>query len=215
MPKIKKQSLVDQIYSRLREDILNLRFPLGSRINVNEIQDELGVSSTPLREALNRLQQEGLVVMENNVGASVLTLDAHDVDEIEELAFTLQSAAVRFSLERGDRAAMLQRIEEQLQRYASARSARECTRAVFELIGTFYHNCGNRRLDSSMIALQGQVLLLRGIYADCPGSRENLDLLKQVRDGVKANDAGLILSALQAYSRRSQDAVITWLADRA
>ena len=215
MAKIKKQSLVDQIYSRLREDILNLRFPLGSRINVNEIQDELGVSSTPLREALNRLQQEGLVVMENNVGASVLTLDAHDVEEIEELAFTLQSAAVRFSLERGDRAAMLQRIEEQLQRYASARSARECTRAVFELIGTFYHNCGNRRLDSSMIALQGQVLLLRGIYADCPGSRENLDLLERVRDGVKANDAGLILSALQAYSRRSQDAVIAWLADRA
>ena len=107
MAKIKKQSLVDQIYSRLREDILNLRFPLGSRINVNEIQDELGVSSTPLREALNRLQQEGLVVMENNVGASVLTLDAHDVEEIEELAFTLQSAAVRFSLELGDRAAML------------------------------------------------------------------------------------------------------------
>ena len=71
------------------------------------------------------------------------------------------------------------------------------------------------RLDSSMIALQGQVLLLRGIYADCPGSRENLDLLEQVRDGVKANDAGLILSALQAYSRRSQDAVIAWLADRA
>ena len=215
MAKIKKQSLVDQIYSRLREDILNLRFPLGSRINVNEIQDELGVSSTPLREALNRLQQEGLVVMENNVGASVLTLDAHDVEEIEELAFTLQSAAVRFSLERGDRAAMLQRIEEQLQRYALARSAKECTKAVFELIGTFYHNCGNRRLDNSMIALQGQVLLLRGIYADCPGSRENLDLLEKVRDGVKANDADSILSALQEYSRRSQDAVIAWLAGKA
>ena len=215
MAKIKKQSLVDQIYSRLREDILNLRFPLGSRINVNEIQDELGVSSTPLREALNRLQQEGLVVMENNVGASVLTLDAHDVEEIEELAFTLQSAAVRFSLERGDREAMLQRIEEQLQRYASARSAKECAKAVFELIGTFYHNCGNRRLDNSMIALQGQVLLLRGIYADCPGSRENLDLLEKVRDGVKASDADTILSALQEYRRRSQDAVIAWLADKA
>ena len=215
MAKIKKQSLVDQIYSRLREDILNLRFPLGSRINVNEIQDELGVSSTPLREALNRLQQEGLVVMENNVGASVLTLDAHDVEEIEELAFTLQSAAVRFSLERGDREAMLQRIEEQLQRYASARSAKECAKAVFELIGTFYHNCGNRRLDNSMIALQGQVLLLRGIYADCPGSRENLDLLEKVRDGVKASDADTILSALQEYRRRSQDAVSAWLADKA
>ena len=69
MSKIKKQSLVDQLYSQLREEIITLRYPLGSRLNVNEIQDDYGVSSTPLREALNRLQQEGLVVMENNVGA--------------------------------------------------------------------------------------------------------------------------------------------------
>ena len=211
MTKIKKQSLVDQIYSHLREEILTMHIPLGSRINVNEIQEELGVSSTPLREALNRLQQEGLVVLETNVGASVLTLDAHDVEEIEELALTLQAAAVRFSMERGDRALMLQRIDEQLERYAASRSARESTRAVFELIGTFYHFCGNRRLDSSMLALQGQVLLLRNIYAACPGSRDNLDLLTKVRDGVREGDEEKILAALHCYSDRSRKAIIAWL----
>ena len=97
MTKIRKQSLVDQIYSLLRESILTLRYPLGSRVNVNEIQQEYGVSSTPLREALNRLQQEGLVTTQTNVGASVLPLAPHDVEEIEEVAFALQTAAV-FSL---------------------------------------------------------------------------------------------------------------------
>ena len=80
MAKIKKQSLVDQIYAKLREEILTLKLPLGSRINVNDIQEELGVSSTPLREALNRLQQDGLIVMETNIGASVLSLDEHDIE---------------------------------------------------------------------------------------------------------------------------------------
>lgn len=214
MAKIKRQSLVDQLYSMLRENILTMKYPLGSRLNVNEIQEEFGVSSTPLREALNRLQQDGLVVLEANVGASVLDLDAHDVEEIEELALTLQSAAVRFSMLRGDRAAMEQRVSAELQRYAAARSPRECTRAVFELIGTFYHNCGNRRLDNSMIALQGQVLLLRNIYALCPGSAQNLDLLERVRDGVRENDPDSIIAALEEYSARSRAAIISWLEQR-
>ena len=211
MAKIKKQSLVDQIYAKLREDILTLKLPLGSRINVNEVQEELGVSSTPLREALNRLQQDGLIVMETNIGASVLTLNEHDVEEIEELALVFQSAAVRFSMARGDRAQMADRMEEQIRNYKNARTARECTKAVYELIGTFYHHCGNKRLDNSMIALQGQVLLLRYIYALCPDCSNNQDLLEKILSGVKENDTEGILHALQEYSRRSQTSILKWI----
>ena len=90
MARIKKASLVDQIHSKLREDIITLKIPMGTRLNVNELQSDLGVSCTPIREAVNRLQQEELVVYENNVGARVLTLHEHDVREINELALTLQ-----------------------------------------------------------------------------------------------------------------------------
>ncbi|MBQ8076207.1 MAG: GntR family transcriptional regulator [Oscillospiraceae bacterium] len=214
MAKIKKQSLVDQIYAKLREEILTLKLPLGSRINVNDIQEELGVSSTPLREALNRLQQDGLIVMETNIGASVLSLDEHDIEEIEELAFVFQSAAVRFSMVRGDRALMAERIEEQIRNYKEARTARDCTKAVYELIGTFYHYCGNKRLDNSMIALQGQVLLLRYIYALCPDCHNNQDLLEKILSGVKENDTEAILNALQEYSRRSQASILEWIRNR-
>ena len=79
MAQIKKESLVDQVYQQLRESTITLRFPLGSHVNVNELQAELGVSCTPIREAVNRLTQEGLMTYENNVGATVLTLSTHDV----------------------------------------------------------------------------------------------------------------------------------------
>ena len=59
---LKKQSLVDQIYDQLRYDIINLKLPLGSRLNVSELQERFGISSTPIREAINRLQTDGLVV---------------------------------------------------------------------------------------------------------------------------------------------------------
>lgn len=58
MAAIKKQSLVDQIYQRLRENIITMQLPLGSHLNVNELQSQMGVSCTPIREAINRLQQE-------------------------------------------------------------------------------------------------------------------------------------------------------------
>ena len=49
------------------------------------------------------------------------------------------------------------------------------------------------------------------IYAECPGSRDNLDLLEKMRDGVRDNDPQAILDALQCYSRRSRPAILAWL----
>ena len=211
MARIKKASLVDQIYSKLREDIITLKIPLGTRLNVNELQTDLGVSCTPIREAVNRLQQEELVQYENNVGARVLTLAEHDVREINELALTLQQAAVRLSMKNGDREAMAREITEQIERYHAARSSRESVKAVHNLIGVFYHHCGNGRLDRSMIAIQGQVLLLRYIYAECPGYGTHTDQLTRIRDGVADGSVDDICAALEAYNDRSAPAILEWL----
>ncbi len=211
MARIKKASLVDQIYSRLREDIITLKIPMGTRLNVNELQSELGVSCTPIREAVNRLQQEELVIYENNVGARVLTLDEHDVREIHELALTLQQAAVQLSMKNGNLDEMLDAVEEQLDRYKSARSPREGVKAVHNLIGVFYHHCGNRRLDRSMVAIQGQMLLLRHIYAECPGWSGHAAELTALRDGVEDEDARAVCAALQSYMEQSPPAILKWL----
>lgn len=211
MARIKKASLVDQIYSTLREDIITLKIPMGARLNVNELQTELGVSCTPIREAVNRLQQEELVIYENNIGARVLTLDQHDVREILELALTLQQAAVRLAMKNGDSGEMLREIDEQLERCRAARTHRESVKAVHNLIGVFYRHCGNRRLDRSMVAIQGQVLLLRYIYAECPGYEAHTEELARIRDGVAAGSVDDICAALEAYNRRSAPAILAWL----
>ena len=211
MARIKKTSLVDQIYSKLREDIITLKIPLGARLNVNELQSDLGVSCTPIREAMNRLQQEELVVCENNVGARVLTLDEHDVREINELALTLQQAAVRLAMENSGREELLREVDEQLERCRAARSSRESVRAVHNLIGVFYHRCGNGRLDRSMIAIQGQMLLLRYIYAECPDAGDKTEELGRVRDGVAHGSVDEVCAALRDYANNSTPAILSWL----
>ena len=58
---LKIQSLVDQIYDEIKKQIIELIIPLGSKLNVSGLQDKFGVSSTPIREAINRLQKDGIV----------------------------------------------------------------------------------------------------------------------------------------------------------
>ena len=149
MAAIKKRSLVDQVYEMLRGDIITLRRPLGSKLNVNELQDELGVSCTPIREAVNRLQQEGLVVYENNVGAHILDLDQHDITEIEQLAMTLHCAAIRLAMAHGDRAAIVTGLEKYLEEYRRARNVQSEVMAVNRFVGTFYAHCGNSGLPTA------------------------------------------------------------------
>ena len=119
MLSIKKQSLVDLVYEKLREAIIQLQIPLGSKLNVNELQSKMGVSCTPLREAINRLQQEGLVVYETNVGAHVISLDPHDVLEIQQLAMTLHGAAIRLAMVNGSRGVIVPELR-QLDRHMLA-----------------------------------------------------------------------------------------------
>ena len=102
--------LVDQVYEKLRERIVQLKIPFGSKLNVSKLQEEYGVSSTPVREALNRLLNEGLIEFENNVGARVIDITEEDVREIQEIAFAYQMVAARNALRNGDAQQMADEI---------------------------------------------------------------------------------------------------------
>ncbi len=204
MATIKKRSLVDQVYETLRSDIIMLRRPLGSKLNVSELQEELGVSCTPIREAVNRLQQEGLVVYENNVGAHILDLEPHDITEIEQLAMTLHCAAIRLAMEHGDRKAILSGLEKHLEEYRLAKTIQSEVTAVNQFVGTFYANCGNRRLDASMISIQGQQLLLRYIYATCLTQRGSNDQdFAAMLEAARSGDGERVCALLQVNTDRN------------
>ena len=89
MAVIKRLSLVDQVYEKLKDRIVQLKIPFGSKLNVSKLQEEYGVSSTPVREALNRLLNEGLIEFENNVGARVIDITEEEVRQFQELTFCL------------------------------------------------------------------------------------------------------------------------------
>lgn len=206
---LQKQSLVDMIYSQLRRDIITLQYPFGSKLSVAALQSELGVSCTPIREAINRLQQEGLVKYETNVGAHVLTLTRHDVVEIQQLAMTLHTAAIRLAMENGDRKAILVGLEKNLRRLRGASTVAEEVLAINQFIGTFYFNSGNRRLDASMLSIQGQQLLLRNLYASRVfRSAEDREKFETMYAAARDGQVDEICAALESYTGHMTEVLI-------
>lgn len=197
MAVLKKQSLVDQIYEQIRSDIINLKMPLGGRLNVSELQEKFGISSTPIREAINRLQKDGLVVYENNVGARIMKLEEKDVYEICELAMTLHSAAVKFAMKKGDHEKMARQIQNCIDKYRKSTAVVDKTSSIHALVGVFYQNCGNSRLDSNMGLVKGQQLILRNIYGNASDGQDNSQYLDEIHDAVLAGDTKKIIAALE------------------
>jgi DNA-binding GntR family transcriptional regulator len=87
--------LAGDAYERLRHRILIGDLRDGDRLAEEDLAESLGISRTPVREALRRLAAEGLVELLPNRGARVPTWDDHDVDDIFELRAVLESHAAR------------------------------------------------------------------------------------------------------------------------
>jgi len=82
---------VEKAYTAIRNGIIAGRFPPGSRITEHEVVAASGVSRTPAREALRRLQSEGLVDLTPNQGAVVIDWSPADTDEIFDLRAVLEA----------------------------------------------------------------------------------------------------------------------------
>jgi DNA-binding GntR family transcriptional regulator len=95
-----KRTLTDYVYSALRSDILSGAYSAGASLVETRIAEELGVSRTPVREALRRLELEELVQSTPNKGMVVLGVTPKDIDDIYALRYLLEGLAARWAAER-------------------------------------------------------------------------------------------------------------------
>lgn len=96
-----RRVLADEVTDALRNAIVAGQFVSGQRLVEDELATELSVSRGPVREALLRLSQEGLVVIERHRGATVAALSSDEVDEIYSLRTSLERLAVEWLCLRG------------------------------------------------------------------------------------------------------------------
>lgn len=94
------QSLRAKVFNQLQNDILNGKYEPGDSLTEIRLTEELGVSRTPIREALRQLELEGLVQSIPNKGAIVTGISAKDIDDIYTIRMLVEGLAARWAAEK-------------------------------------------------------------------------------------------------------------------
>ena len=96
MKKFKTVSLADQVFQKLEEDIVSGFYPKGEILTELKLVEELGVSRTPIREALRRLEQERLI-QETGKGSEVLGITLEDLVDIMDIRLCIEGLAAYYA----------------------------------------------------------------------------------------------------------------------
>lgn len=215
MAVIKRVSLVDQVYEKIRDRIISLKIPFGSKLNVSKLQEEYGVSSTPVREALNRLLNDGLIELENNVGARVIDITAEDVRQIQELSFAYQIVAARNALKNGDRAQMAEEIEQYIEEYRHSTNVVESCRCIRNILDVFYKNANNERLLAKVTSMNAMDDILHTLFAipreKCGSGGQyhsGIIYFEQIHQAVTENDFAGLCDSLEEHQLWSREYIV-------
>ncbi len=159
----------DRAYVALREDIIEWRLLPGTVLAEVEQSERLGVSRTPLREALSRLTAEGLTTAGGR-GVVVTDISLDDIDELFELRETLEGKAAALAAERGDSAVFRELQEELLAAPALISSADPARHDYYGLVGRLDEAIdaaiSNSYLAQAMRSLRVHLVRVRRLAAD-------------------------------------------------
>lgn len=207
---IKRSSFVEEAYRAIRQRIVGGDFAPGTPLNIDALARELGVSNSPIREALRRLENERWVETIPYRGAFVRPFDPGELAEVYELREMLELAAMSKVMPKppAESVKQLSKILADIRK-----SLREGDPMGYLTADTRFHQCivdmaGNRRLSEmyAMLVEQGKCFLLgrsrESISRYRKGRDQHGDLYAAIRDG-DLKEASLIL---ESHLRLSLDA---------
>lgn len=163
------RNLTETVYDALKGAIIDGSLATGYRLTEASLASTFAVSTTPIREALTRLEREGLVSLLARRGAVVVSFTADDVREVAEVRELLEAFAVRKAIERAtpEMLARLRAIVEECQPFVEIRDQRSFNRLDVEFHRLIVQTSGNRRLIRlfEMLHDQFQIIRLRVVQA--------------------------------------------------
>lgn len=190
--------LRDVVFNTLRRAILLGELEPGERLMEVQLADKLGVSRTPIREAIRKLELEGLVVMVPRKGAAVAKITEKDLQDVLEVRCSLEELAVELACERMTEEDLkrLQETMSVLRRSLENGDVSAAAEQDVKFHDVIFGATGNKRLIQMLNNLREQMYRYRVEYLKNLSIHEGLiqehedilDCLRK-RDGVRAREA--------------------------
>ncbi len=186
-------------YRRLLEEIRSGALAPGTRLRETELAERLGISRTPVREAIRQLEADGLIIHLPRQGASIRTLDHAEIVELYEMRTVLEGTAARLAARAasGIELAELAALNSELAAAPAGPQARELNRQFHR---TLFDAARNRFLLKSISALQKTLLILGpSTLTDPDRAAAAVTEHAAVLDALEARDAAGAEAAMRAH----------------
>ena len=198
----------DVAYASLREMILSGTVEAGSRLGEVELAATLGLSRTPVREALQRLGTEGLVEVLPHRGARVVRWSAEDLEEIFELRAQLEPYGAARAARRGlhpDRLDELAGLCDGMESAVAARDFQRVTALNDELHTAIVHGSGNSRLPA-LVRSVVHVPLVLGTFEryDEQSLARSMGHHRELVAALRAGDSAWAESVMRSHIRAAE-----------
>lgn len=219
LPGLTRPNISEEVYRTLRERFLSQQFKPGQRLHLAEMEKQMEISRTPLKDALNRLALEGLVKIKPRSGTFVAPLDPREIAESFDVRRVLELYALELAVP-SLTAAQLREIHSLAQEMGEAltwmdeaqkyRRYVELDHKMHELLVAY---AGNRRLKAAWEQVNVHGQMARVHYQ----SEEALLKLSQqehedILHALEARDVVAAQRALDYHIKRAKDALLAEIA---
>ena len=187
-----KHSLGSRVFHTIRENILSGKYAQGEELKEKTIGEELGVSRTPVREALRQLELEGLVSIIPNKGAYVVGISKKDMQDIYEIRCRLEGLCARWAAEYITKEQLdeLEEIVFRAEFHAKKGNAEQLVELDNQFHETLYKAAGSKELQRVLSDFHHYLQRVRKItLMDTNRAAESNNEHMMIVDALKEHDA--------------------------
>jgi DNA-binding GntR family transcriptional regulator len=209
---VSKPILREEVYTCVKEAILTGEIAPGERLSVGRLQKDIGLSHTPIREALLKLEQEGFVSRLAKGGFIVSQFSKKDIEEIFDLRCILESHAITFTIENISEKD-IKKLEKNIKE--SEYFIREKRLDQVSKLNTEFHDlingfCKNERLLNLINDLRDQIFQYRSAIIRVPHmAKLSINHHKQMIQAIKEKDLDSLKTLTVQHAMKGKEIIMT------
>lgn len=207
--------LRELVCETIRQAIIDGTFSPGERLMEIQMADEMGVSRTPVREAIRKLELEGFVVMIPRRGTYVADISIKDITEIYEIRTSLDVLAAGLAAERitDEELETLNRLLVEIGQYIADKNMEKIVEADTAFHDVLYQASRNERLCAIINNLREQLTGIRGRSMSYPGRLiETMDEHRALIDCIASRDVERAQEAARMHIENAEHTLMKSLA---
>lgn len=203
--------LRDVVFENIRTAIMEGTLRPGERLMEIQLAEQLGVSRTPVREAIRKLELEGLVIMLPRKGAYVASISKKDLVDILELRVGLEGMAAYYAAERisEDEIKELENISKVLEDYIKKNDLENMLKEDENFHNFIFEATGNARLKSTMLSIWEPVYRFRLKYmSDYSLAVNIIEEHNKIMEALKKGEADLAEKLAKEHIEKSEQFMV-------